>query len=81
MENFKKYIEENVEINKYVMLSIKDIDNAEIKLNKPIENFNANELVDLFKKQSYSSIARTRALLSKYFDWAVTKGFIKENIF
>lgn len=81
MENFKKYIEENVEINKYITLSIKDIENAQSKLNKPIENFNVNELVDLFKKQSYSSIARTRALLSKYFDWAVAKGFIKENIF
>ena len=81
MENFKKYIEENVEINKYVMLSIKDIDNAEIKLNKPIENFNANELLNLLKSQSYSSMARTRALLSKYFDWCVIKRIIKENLF
>ena len=81
MKNFKKYIGENVEINKYITLSIKDIENSEIKLNKPIEDFNTNELLNLLKSQSYSSMARTRALLSKYFDWCVIKGIIKENLF
>ena len=81
MENFKKYIDENVEVNMYVKLSIKEIENKEKEFNKPIEEFNVEELLDLFKKQSYSSITRSRALLSKYYDWAVTKGIIKENIF
>jgi len=82
MKNVERYIqEEKIEKNQVVNRLLRIIERNEQNLNKNVEEFSTDELLNMFVNQSQSGIANLRSFLSKYFDYLVSKKCLDDNIF